>query len=143
MAALNPVALLREEILARVPASLLANRDDGAIAQLVSEGRTQVISIAGGVGTVLRELGPARGGEVLTALESLGASMPAARWALELLRSANADFGGSETREFIDQLMAGGLLTADEGAKLKAVAVVPAPVTATQVAAALEGYTHG
>lgn len=143
MAALTPTALLREEILARVPATLLANRDDGEIARLLSEGRTQVISLAGGVGTVLRELGPARGGEVLTALESLGASMPAARWALELLRTANADFGGSETRDFIDQLIVGGVLTGEEGDKLKSVAVVPAPVTATQVAAALAGYIHG
>jgi len=49
---------LREEILAVCTPAELAQRDDAKIAAKVSQGRTRIVSRPGGVGAVMRTLGP-------------------------------------------------------------------------------------
>lgn len=130
---------LLDEIKAKCSPELLASREHGEIAALVSEGRTRVVPRLGGIGAVMETLGAVDGPVVLDALDSLRASNPAVRWGWVLLEGGELDFGSTVTRQLIDTLAAGGVMTADQANKLKALAVVPAPVTTQDVIAAMEG----
>lgn len=130
---------LLEEIQAKCSPELLASREHGAIAEAVSQGRTAVVSRLGGIGAVIETLGAVDGPAVLDTLESLKATNAAIRWGWVLLERAELDFGSPVTRQLIDTLAAGGVMTADQANTLKALAVVPAPVTTQDVIAAMEG----
>lgn len=130
---------LLDEIKAKCSPELLASREHGAIAAAVSDGRTSVVPRLGGIGAVIETLGVVDGPAVLDALDSLRSSNPAVRWGWVLLERAELDFGSPVTRQLIDTLAAGGVMTADQANKLKALAVVPAPVTTQDVIAAMEG----
>lgn len=123
---------LLEEIQAAFPD--LSNRDDGAIAAALSVGRTKVVSRLGGIGLVMETLGPVAGGQLLDMLEAMSPTNSAVKWALFLIKNGTLDFGAPATRGMIDLL-----LPPDVAILLKAVAVVPDPVSAQQVAQALEG----
>lgn len=128
---------IRDEILAG--GFDLAHRDDGAIAAALSVGRTKILSRMIGFGTILDALGPSQGAAVLDALEVIGSQVSAVKWGMRLLEASNLDIGLPSVREQIDALI-GVALTADQAATLKALAVVPDPVSSTDVARALEGY---
>ena len=128
---------LLEEIKTKCSAELLASSEHGAIAEAVSQGRTAVVSRLGGIGAVIETLGVAEGPAVLDALDSLRASNPAVRWGWVLLERAELDFGSAVTRQLIDSLAAGGVMTAEQADKLKALAVVPAPVGVQEVVSAM------
>lgn len=130
---------LRDEILAVCTPAELAQRDDAKIAAKVSQGRTRIVNRLGGVGAMMRALGPEAGGSLLNTLESLAASTPSIKWALVLIRDGNLDFGDPATRAQIDLLAGQGVITAAQTAALKGIAVVDAPVSAQDVARALEG----
>ena len=130
---------LLDEIKAKCSPDLLAGREHGAISEAVSQDRTAVVSRLGGIGAVIETLGVVEGPAVLDALDSLRASNPAVRWGWVLLERAELDFGSTVTRQLIDSLTAGGVMTAEQAGKLKALAVVPAPVTTQDVIAAMEG----
>jgi hypothetical protein len=130
---------LLEEIQAKCSPELLASREHGAIAEAVSQGRTAVVSRLGGIGAVIETLGVVDGPVVLDALDSLRSSNQAVRWGWVLLERAELDFGSPVTRQLIDSLAAGGVMTAEQAGKLKALAVVPAPVGVQEVVAAMEG----
>jgi hypothetical protein len=130
---------LREEILAVCTPAELAQRDDAKIAAKVSQGRTRIVSRPGGVGAVMRTLGPEAGANLLNTLETLAASTPSIKWALVLIRDGSLDFGDPATRAQIDLLAGQGVITAAQATALKAIAVADAPVTAQDVARALEG----
>lgn len=128
-----------DEIKAKCSPELLASREHGAIAAVISEGRTIVVSRLGGIGAVIETLGVVDGPAVLDALDSLRTSNPAVRWGWVLLEQSELDFGSQVTRRLIDSLAAGGVMTAEQADKLKALAVVPAPVGVQEVVAAMEG----
>lgn len=130
---------LLDEIKAKCSPELLASREHGAIAAVISEGRTIVVSRLGGIGAVIETLGVVDGPAVLDALDSLRTSNPAVRWGWVLLEQSELDFGSQVTRRLIDSLAAGGVMTAEQADKLKALAVVPAPVGVQEVVAAMEG----
>lgn len=130
---------LLDEIKAKCSPELLASREHGAIAAVVSEGRTAVVPRLGGIGAVIETLGAGDGPAVLDALDSLRASNPAVRWGWVLLERGELDFGSTVTRQLIDTLAAVGVMTAEQAGKLKALAVVPAPVGVQEVVAAMEG----
>lgn len=130
---------LLDEIKAKCSPELLASREHGAIAEAVSQGRTAVVSRLGGIGAVIETLGVVDGPAVLDALDSLRASNPAVRWGWVLLERSELDFGSQVTRQLIDSLAACGAMTAEQADKLKALAVVPAPVGVQEVVAAMEG----
>lgn len=130
---------LLDEIKAKCSPELLASCEHGEIAALVSEGRTRVVPRLGGIGAVIETLGVVDGPAVLDALDSLRSSNPAVRWGWVLLERAELDFGSQVTRQMLDSLAAGGAMTAAQADKLKALAVVPAPVGAQEVVAAMEG----
>lgn len=130
---------LLEEIQAVCTPTELANRDDGAIAAKVSAGRTRIEQRLGGVGAVMGALGPEAGAQLLNTLEGMSATVPAIKWALVLIRNGSLDFGNQDARAQIDALASQNVMTADQAAALKALAVVDAPVSANDVAKALEG----
>jgi len=130
---------LLNEIKAKCSPELLASREHGAIAEAVSQDRTAVVSRLGGIGAVIETLGVVDGPAVLDVLDSLRSTNPAVRWGWVLLERAELDFGSQATRQLIDSLAAGGAMTAEQADKLKALAVVPAPVGVQEIVAAMEG----
>lgn len=130
---------LLEEIKTKCSAELLASQDADAIASAVSVGRTRIVPRLGGIGAVMETLGAVDGPLVLDALDSLKGTVPAVKWGWVLLERGELDFGSTVTRQLIDSLTAGGVMTAEQAGKLKALAVVPAPVTTQDVIAAMEG----
>lgn len=128
---------LLDEIKAKCSPELLASREHGAIAAVISEGRTTVVPRLGGIGAVIETLGADDGPTVLDALDSLRSSNPAVRWGWVLLERGELDFGSTVTRQLIDSLTAGGVMTAEQAGKLKALAEAPDPVTEFDVRRAI------
>ena len=127
---------LRDEIIAKCPSALLASRDEGAIAAAVSAGRTQLVDMLIGYGTVLDVLGPVEGAAVLDALEAAAVSVPAIKWAMKLLDRGELDVSKASTRGQIDALT-GTILTPTQAAAIKALAERPDPVSEYDVRCAM------
>lgn len=70
--------------------------------------------------------GSAEGAAVLDKVEAAAASVPAVKWVMSFLKADGIDIGSPATQGMLDQLAAGGLVTADEASKLKALGVAPA-----------------
>ncbi|MDQ2822738.1 MAG: hypothetical protein M3Y65_20565 [Pseudomonadota bacterium] len=76
----------------------------------------------------------ADGVDILSALQA-AAENAAVRWALQFLgQNSGLDIGDPFTQGMVDQLVAGSVLSADQGAQLKAMAIAPLLVTQEQVA---------
>ena len=120
---------LLDEIKAKCPPELLASRDADAIAAAVNVGRTRIAPRLGGIGAVMETLGAVDGPLVLDALDSLKATLPAVRWGWVLLERGELDFGSTVTRQMIDGLVMGGVMTEAQGLTIKALADQPDPVT--------------
>lgn len=86
----------------------------------------------GGIGYVLRVLGPNEGAELLDSLDNLGSMVGPVRWAMKLIERGELDFGDAATRGMIDQIC-----PPLAAAALKAAAEAPLTVTAMQVAEAM------
>lgn len=84
-----------------------------------------------GYGSVLSALGADDGAALLDRLETLATTSPAVKWAMRLLDKSMLDVGNSVTRQQIDGLCAGGVMSAAERDALKALAEVPGPYAAT------------
>jgi len=125
---------LIEEINAKCTPELIASREHGQIAAVVSEGRTELRERMIGIGTVLKYLGPVNGAALLDQMEALKASDPTIKWGWYLLERGELDVALESTRAMID-----ALLPADAAAALKALAVYPAPVSTQEVVRAMEG----
>lgn len=130
---------LRDEILSRPDcAEALAARDCGALAAILSVGRTKIISKPIGYGTVLATLGRGVGGAFLNTLEELGNTVdPDLKWTLKTIENESFDLGEQATRDGIDGLAVAGILSVEGAAALKALAMGPDIVTAEQVADAM------
>lgn len=75
--------------------------------------------------TVLAEIGP-DGAIILEKLEAVAPTVPAVKWAMRFItQDSGIDIGHPGTQGMTDMLVAGGALTADEGAALKALALQP------------------
>jgi hypothetical protein len=98
----------------------------------VSDPRVKVVSRLGGVGAVLRALGPTNGGAFLDALAA--SSDSSVKWAMVLVKDGSLDFGDPLVRAQIDMLAPGAAATA-----LKALAEIPDPYTPAEVEAARNG----
>ena len=128
---------LLDEIKAKCPPELLAGQDADAIAAAVNVGRTRVAPRLGGIGAVMETLGAVDGPLVLDALDSLKATLPAVRWGWVLLERGELDFGSTVTRQMIDGLVMGGVMTEAQGLAIKALAEQPDPVTEFDVRRAI------
>ena len=140
---------LRDEILAG--GFDLANRDDGAIADALSHGRTKVVSREVGDGAIALALGTQVGPLFLYKLKKLAATVlpddatdaqiipvAIAQQAVESLAKVGFDIGNPDVRSGLS-MFDGTLLTSEQIEAIKALAVVPDVITAQDVAKALEG----
>ena len=140
---------LREEILAG--GFDLDNRDDGAIAAALSQGRTKVVSREVGDGAIALALGTQAGPLFLYKLKKLAATVlpndatdaqiipvAIAQQAVESLAKVGFDVGNPDVRSGLS-LFEGTLLTSEQIDAIKALAVIPDVITAQDVAKALEG----
>lgn len=135
---------LRDEILAKFPALTAATRDDGAIAVAVSTGRTAVVDYWLTDRGLVSDLANATGNEtvsdsVLTKLDAAALQSRSAKALINRLENdpKGVNFGDSALRTWIQN---GGVFSASEISALLALPVKPAPVSALDVAQALEGY---
>lgn len=125
---------LRDEILSRPDcAAALAVRDCGALAEILSVGRTKVIDYSIGYGTVLEVLGAEAGAAFLDGLTALAASSSPVKWALKLLDRGELNIGAAATRGQLDALAAGGVMPQAVADALKGLAVVPDPYSVQDI----------
>lgn len=140
---------LRDEILAG--GFNLSNRDDGAIADALSQGRTKVVSREVGDGAIALALGTQAGPLFLYKLKKLAATVlpddatdaqiipvAIAQQAVESLAKVGFDVGNPDVRAGLS-MFEGTLLTSEQIDAIKALAVVPDVITVQDVAKALEG----
>lgn len=128
---------IRERILARpdLDAMRAARQITGLAEALNAEGliapQQRFISARGVMS------GCADGVAILAALEAAEANK-AVKWALAFIgQDSGLDIGDPFTQGMITQLVAAGVLTADQGDQLKALALAPVVVTQSEVAAAM------
>lgn len=137
--------------LAEIQATGLPLEDHGAIADALSVGRTKIISREVGDGAIALALGTPAGPIFMLQLEQsantpvteatppeLVAQIAVARQAWRSINRVGFDVGNPGVRAGIDA-MVGTLLTAEQAEAIKALAVVPDPVTSQEVTKALEG----
>ena len=122
-------------------AALVAARSDVDVADSLNASlkRTKVVPTLGGIGLVLRTLGPTEGAATLDALQAASASNSAIKWAMTLIDRGDLDFGDPTTQAQIDALGAAGVITADAATKLRAAATAADDLTVGQVSDALNG----
>ena len=137
--------------LAEIQATGLPLTDHGAIADALSAGRTKIISREVGDGAIALALGTPAGPIFMLQLEQIAntpvteatppelvAQIAVARQAWRSINRVGFDVGNQGVRAGIDA-MVGTLLTAEQAEAIKALAVVPDPVTSREVTKALEG----
>lgn len=125
---------------------LLASGNVGAIAEILSVGRTHAVSHFASERGILERYpgGPIEADALLAKLEGFAQTAhPMARIvgrALKFLAQPEGlDVGSPATRGLLDQLAAGGVITAAERDGLVAMATRPDPIHFTAVAQALAG----
>lgn len=130
---------LHDEILSRADcAAALAVRDCGALAAILSVGRTKVIDYSIGYGTVLEVLGAEAGSAFLDGLTALAATSSPVKWALKLLDRGELNIGSPATQAQLDALAAGGVMPKAVADALKGLAIVPDPYSIQDVILAME-----
>ena len=131
---------LHDEILSRPDcADALARRDCGELAALLSVGRTKVVDLNIGYGTVLEAIGAENGAAFLDGLAAVAASSGPVKWALKLLDRGELNIGAAATQSQLDALASAGVMPQAVADALKGLAVSPDEITASQVQQALEG----
>jgi len=131
---------LRDEILSRPDcAAALAVRDCGALAAILSVGRTKLIERNVGYGTVMDTLGADNGAAFLDGLTAVAATSSPVKWALKLLDRGELNIGAAATQSQLDALVTAGVMPQAVADALKGLAVSPDEITASQVQQALEG----
>lgn len=93
----------------------------------------KVVPTLGGIGLIMKALGPSVGAALLDNLQAMSETMPELKWAFTLINRGDLDFGDSATRAMIDALCPPEVATA-----LKAVAEVPDTTDYNEVGLALE-----
>lgn len=119
-------------------AALITARDEAVIANLLSVGKTKLVRMEIGIGTVLSTLGTA-GGPFLDGMVTMGASDSNVKWAMRLLETGEFNIGSAAAQAQMGAIATAVPSLAAPIALLLALAVVPDPVSAHAVAVALEG----
>lgn len=127
---------LRDEILSRPDcAEALALRDCGALAAILSVGRTKTVDKLIGYGTVLEALGAEGGAAFLDGLTAVSTSSSPVKWALKLLDRGELNIGAAATQAQLDALASAGVMPQAVANALKGLAIVPDVITAQEVTA--------
>lgn len=132
---------LKDEILSRPDcAEALAIRDCGALATILSVGRTKTVDKFIGYGTVLEALGAEGGAAFLDGLTALATTSSPVKWALKLLDSGELNIGAATTQTQLDALATAGVIPQAVADVLKGLAIVPDAISPQAVQTALEGF---
>lgn len=115
---------------------LLPERNDVAIAAILSTGRVKTQPTPIGIGTVLAVMAPS-GGEFLNALESMGATDANVKWALKMIEQQTFDVGHPVTRAQLEAFAGAAPEMAAAVGALLAVAEVADPIHYNAVSDAL------
>lgn len=116
--------------------SLLPDRNDVAIAAILSTGRVKSQPTPIGIGTVLAVMAPS-GGAFLNAIESKGATDANVKWALKMIEQQTFDVGHPVTRAQLEAFAADTPAMATAIDALMAVAETADPIHYNAVSAAL------
>ncbi|MBP6708417.1 MAG: hypothetical protein KA223_04610 [Candidatus Accumulibacter sp.] len=116
--------------------SQLPERNDVAIAAVLSADRVRVEPRRVGIGTILATMRP-NGGAFLDALEQLAATDSDVKWTLELIKQSNFDIGLQATREELTAFAADHPALAHNIAALLTVAEIDDPIHYNAVSDAL------
>ena len=107
-------------------AAFIPNAPGHVLNKLNDRNTTMVRSRMVTARAIIAENGMA-GAVILDKLEAAGAGNPAVKWAVKFLQQdAGVDVGHPTTQGMIDQLVAGSVLTNEEGQALKNMALQPA-----------------
>ena len=129
---------LRDEILSRPDcAAALAVRDCGALAAILSVGRTKLVERNIGYGTVLDTLGADAGAAFLDGLTALAANSSPVKWALKLLDRGELNIGAAATQSQLDALVTAGVMPQAVADALKVLAIVDDPYSIQDVILAM------
>ena len=115
---------------------LLPERNDVAIAAILSTGRVKTQPTLIGIGTVLAVMAHS-GGEFLNALESMGATDANVKWALKMIEQQTFDVGHAVTRAQLDSFAGASPEMAAAVGALLDVAEVADPINYNAVSDAL------
>jgi len=115
---------------------LLADREDTAIAAILSAGRKSVQPTPIGIGTVLAVMAP-DGGAFLNAMEQLGATDANVKWSLKMIEQATFDVGHPVARAQLQAFASAQPALAAAISALLASAEVASPVHYNTVSDAL------
>lgn len=126
---------LLAEIQAKCPPELIAAKEHGQIAALVSAGRTKPSGREIGNGTILEAIGLAHGNAMLDVIYN-DANF---RHVKPLLEQGRLIVGSPLVVQTIQGIVAGGVIPAPAGSALLALTVEPAPVSVQEVIQAMEG----
>ena len=129
------MATLLDEIQAKCSPALIASKQHGEIAALVSMGRTRPSTREIGNGTILEVLGLAAGNAMLDAING----MPDFRHVKPLVEQGRLIIGSPLVAASLSAFVAGNVITQADADKLLAIAVEPAPVSVGEVVKAMEG----
>lgn len=115
---------------------LLPDRNDVAIAAIISAGRVKTQPTPIGIGTVLAVMAPS-GGEFLNALESMGATDANVKWALKMIEQSTFDVGHPVTRAQLEAFAVAVPAMASAVGALLSVAETADPINYNAVSDAL------
>lgn len=126
---------LLAEIQAKCSIAMLANRDDGAIAALVSAGRTKLSKTSVGEGGIIAAIGDLTAGNNFLDIVNSAADY---RHIKKVISRGDFDLGEAMAQIAVQSLVP-AVISQDQANRLKALGIVPNPVTAQDVSKALEG----
>lgn len=129
------MSTLLSEIQAKCPPEVIAAKEHGQIATLVSAGRTKPSHREIGNGTILETIGLAHGNAMLDVIYG----DTNFRHIRPLLEQGRLIAGSPLVGQTINSMVAGGIITSAAGAALLALTVEPAPVSVQEVIKAMEG----
>lgn len=125
---------LLDEIQAKCPPELIADRQYRAIAALVSTGRTRAVETAVGNGTIIEVLGLETANNFLDAINT----MPAFRHVKPLVQDGRLLVGSPVVAASMGAFVGGSILTQAQADALLALGRKPNPVSPQQVMHAME-----
>lgn len=126
---------LRDEILAKCSLALIASRDEAAIAAVISVGRTRPSTREIGDGAILETLGVVAANAFLDVINTASDY----RYVKRLVQDGTLHIGKPLVQASVQAMVLDGVLTQVQADALCALGVEPDPVTAHEVAQALEG----